>query len=105
MSDLSQQQWAKELLQDDDAIIIDVRTEIEAEEGIIPNAIIADIYQTHEFMSQIQAMDKSKTFYIYCRSGGRSAQACAIMNQLGFSNTKNLLGGFTQWTGEVSKKN
>lgn len=102
MSDLSQQQWAEELSQDDNAIILDVRTEAETEEGIIPNAIIADIYQPQEFMNQIEALDKSKTFYVYCRSGGRSAQACAIMNQLGFSDTKNLIGGFTQWTGEVS---
>mgnify|MGYP000951181743 CR=1 FL=1 len=103
MSDLSQQQWAEELAQDDNAIILDVRTEAETEEGIIPNAIIADIYQPQEFMNQIEALDKSKTLYVYCRSGGRSAQACAIMNQLGFSNTKNLLGGFIAWTGEVSK--
>jgi rhodanese-related sulfurtransferase len=102
MSDLSQQQWAEELSKDDNAIILDVRTEAETEEGIIPNAIIADIYQPQEFMNQIEALDKSKTFYVYCRSGGRSAQACAIMNQLGFSDTKNLIGGFTQWTGEVS---
>ena len=102
MSDLSQQQWAEELSQDDNAIILDVRTEAETEEGIIPNAIIADIYQPQEFMNQIEVLDKSKTFYVYCRSGGRSAQACAIMNQLGFSDTKNLIGGFTQWTGEVS---
>ena len=100
MSDLSQQQWTEELSQDDNAIILDVRTEDETEEGIIPNAIIADIYQPQEFMSQIEMLDKSKTFYVYCRSGGRSSQACAIMNQMGFSNTKNLLGGFMEWTGE-----
>jgi len=102
MSDLSQQQWAQELSEDDNAIILDVRTEQETEGGIIPNAIIADIYQPQEFMKQIEALDKSKTFYVYCRSGVRSAQACAIMNQLGFSNAKNLLGGFIEWKGEVS---
>mgnify|MGYP000628028509 CR=1 FL=1 len=74
----------------------------ETDEGIIPNAIKMDIYQPQEFMNQLDALDKSKTFYVYCRSGGRSAQACAIMNQVGFENTKNLLGGFSEWTGEVS---
>jgi len=102
MSDLSQQQWAEELSQDDNAIILDVRTNEEAEEGMIPNAILMDIYQPQEFINQLETLDKSDTFYVYCRSGGRSAQACAIMNQLGFSNTKNLLGGFTEWTGEIS---
>lgn len=102
MADLSQQQWQEELSQDDNAVIIDVRTEEETDEGIIPNAIKSDIYQPQEFMSQLETLDKSKTFYVYCRSGGRSAQACAIMSQLGFENTKNLLGGFSEWTGEVT---
>jgi len=102
MADLSQQQWQEELQQDENAVILDVRTEEETDEGIIPNAIVIDIYQPQEFMSKVEALDKSKTFYVYCRSGGRSAQACAIMNQLGFENTKNLLGGFSAWTGEVT---
>jgi len=102
MSDLSQQQWAEELSQDDNAIILDVRTNEEAEEGMIPNAILMDIYQPQEFINQLESFDKSKTFYVYCRSGGRSTQACAIMNQMGLSNTKNLLGGFMEWTGEIT---
>ncbi|MFD2824475.1 rhodanese-like domain-containing protein [Lacinutrix iliipiscaria] len=102
MADLPQQQWAEELSNDNNAVILDVRTDEETEEGIIPNAIVADIYQGQEFINQLEALDKSKTYYVYCRSGGRSAQACAIMNQLGFANTKNLLGGFSEWTGDVS---
>jgi len=39
---------------------------------------------------------------VYCKAGGRSAQACAIMNQLGFKNAYNLVGGFSQWQGKVS---
>jgi len=101
MADLSQEQWKEELSKDDNAVILDVRTNEEVEEGIIPNAIHIDIYQGQEFINQIEALDKSKTFYVYCRSGGRSAQACAIMNQLGFANAKNLMGGITDWTGEV----
>ena len=62
MSDLSQQQWTDELSEDDNAIILDVRTEEEAEEGMIPNAIVADIYQGQEFINQIETLDKSKTF-------------------------------------------
>ncbi|MDX1278273.1 rhodanese-like domain-containing protein [Oceanihabitans sediminis] len=104
MADLSQNQWQEELLKDDNAVILDVRTAEEVEEGYIPNAVHADIYQPQEFMSKIEALDKTKTFYVYCRSGGRSAQACAIMNQMGFENTKNLLGGFSEWTGEVANK-
>jgi rhodanese-related sulfurtransferase len=103
MADLTQQEWQEALQQDENAVILDVRTEEETDEGIIPNAIVIDIYQPQEFMSKVGALDKTKTFYVYCRSGGRSAQACAIMNQLGIENTHNLLGGFNEWTGEVTK--
>ena len=102
MADLTQEEWQNALAEDANAIVLDVRTEEEVEEGIIPEAIHIDIYQGQGFIDQIEELDKSKTFYVYCRSGGRSAQACAIMNQLGFANTRNLLGGFSDWTGEVA---
>jgi rhodanese-related sulfurtransferase len=47
-------------------------------------------------------MDKTKNYYVYCKAGGRSAQACIIMNQMGFENTFNLEGGFMNWNGEIA---
>lgn len=41
-------------------------------------------------------MDKSKDYFIFCRSGNRSAQACGIMAELGF-NVYNLKGGVGMW--------
>jgi rhodanese-related sulfurtransferase len=38
---------------------------------------------------------------VYCRSGARSAKACEIMNELGFENAYNLLGGILAWNGEI----
>jgi rhodanese-related sulfurtransferase len=99
--DLSQQEWANQLEQDDNAVIIDVRTPDEWAEGIIPNALQIDIYQGQGFIYKIDELDKSKNYYVYCKAGGRSAQACSIMNQLGFENTYNLLGGFMQWSGKT----
>ena len=101
MADLAQDKWLEQLSQDQNAQILDVRTEEEVEEGTIPNAIHIDLYLGQEFIDQIEVLDKSKNYYIYCRSGGRSAQACAVMNQLGFAKTYNLLGGFSEWEGEV----
>ncbi len=99
--DLSQIEWAEQLSQDDQAVIIDVRTPEEWSEGIIPNALMIDIYQGQGFIYKIDELDKSKNYYVYCKAGGRSAQACSIMNQLGFTNTYNLMGGFMQWKGDV----
>ncbi|MGB6267865.1 MAG: rhodanese-like domain-containing protein, partial [Olleya sp.] len=82
-------------------LIIDVRTDDEVAEGKIPNALHIDIYKGQGFIYAVEELDKSKNVYVYCKSGGRSAQACAIMNQLGFENTYNLIGGFSEWTGAV----
>ena len=102
MADLTQDEWQEQLSKDQNAQILDVRTEEELEEGKIPNAICIDIYLGQGFIDQIDGLDKSKNYYIYCRSGGRSAQACAIMGQLGFKNTYSLLGGFSEWKGETT---
>ncbi len=99
--DLSQQEWAAQLEKDANAVLIDVRTEEECQEGIIPNAIHIDLYKGQGFIYKVEELDKSKNYYVYCKAGGRSAQACNIMNQLGIENTYNLLGGMMQWTGEV----
>jgi len=98
---LQQEDWVAKLEADTNAVILDVRTEEEWNDGIIPNAINIDIYKGQGFIYAVEELDKSKNYYIYCKAGGRSEQACNIMNQLGFENTYNLLGGMMQWKGEV----
>lgn len=99
--DLSQKDWWEGFLKNQDAVILDVRTEEEVASGKIPNSINIDIYKGQGFVYQVEELDKNKTYYVYCRSGARSAQACSIMNQLGFENTFNLIGGIMQWEGPI----
>ena len=101
MADLSQEQWTEQLQADDNAIILDVRTEAEVAERKIPNSINIDIHKGQGFIYQLEELDKSKNYYVYCRSGARSGQACNIMNQIGFENAYNLVGGILDWNGEV----
>ncbi len=103
MKNLTQDQWAESLKNDESAQIIDVRTEEEYIEGYIPEAKNLDIHGGQEFIDEVNKLDKSKNYYVYCRSGARSAQACAIMNQEGFDNAYNLMGGITEWEGEIQK--
>jgi len=98
---LDQEVWRDQLKEDANSVILDVRTEDEFNEGIIPGAINIDIYKGQGFIDAIEEMDKSKNYYVYCRSGGRSGQACSIMSELGFENAYNLLGGIMNWEGEV----
>lgn len=76
-------------------VLIDVRTAAEFASGSISKAKNIDLLSL-EFKKQIHAMDKSKDYFIFCRSGNRSAQACGIMAELGF-NVYNLKGGVGMW--------
>ncbi len=98
---LLQDDWIEELNADTNAVILDVRTEEEVNEGKIPNAIHLDFLKGQEFLTQLEALDKTKNYYVYCRSGNRSGQTCAIMNQLGFENAYNLVGGILEWEGDL----
>jgi len=98
---LSQEDWVSKLNADTNAVVLDVRTDEEWNEGIIPNAIHNDIYKGQGFIYRLEELDKSKNYYVYCKAGGRSAQACSIMNQLGFENTYNLIGGIMNWYGDI----
>ena len=100
--DLLQNDWTKQLSEDNNSVVLDVRTQEEIDLGIIPNAIHIDIYKGQGFIDEVNQLDKTKSYYVYCKAGGRSAQACAVMNQLGFEKTYNLVGGFSEWQGEVS---
>ena len=103
MSDLSQEEWARQLENDDNAFILDVRTAEELEEGYIPGATQIDIYLGQEFLNELEKLDKTKNYYVYCRSGNRSGQACAIMNSIGIKNAYNLEGGFMNREGKVAE--
>ena len=98
---LTQEDWVSQFEADENAVILDVRTQDEFNEGFIANAINIDIHRGEDFVNEIEALDKSKNYYVYCRSGMRSAKACEIMNQLGFENAYNLIGGITEWEGDV----
>jgi rhodanese-related sulfurtransferase len=103
MADLTQEEWTAQLSKDENAFILDVRTEDEVGDGYIPKANHIDIYLGQGFIDELQKLDKTKNYYVYCRSGNRSGQACAIMNSIGFENTHNLEGGFMNWEGEVAE--
>tara|TARA_R110000868_G_scaffold261942_2_gene520120 strand:- start:496 stop:807 length:312 start_codon:yes stop_codon:yes gene_type:complete len=103
MADLYQDEWISQLENDDNAFVLDVRTAEEVEDGYIPNATNLDIHLGQEFLDELEKLDKNKNYYVYCRSGARSAQACAIMNSIGIENAYNLLGGFMNWEGEIAE--
>ncbi|MBL7544217.1 MAG: rhodanese-like domain-containing protein [Bdellovibrionaceae bacterium] len=81
-------------------IILDVRTVAEYQQGHAQNSINIDFYAPH-FLEEIQKLDKSKKYELYCRSGNRSGQAEAIMKQMGFAHAMNI-GGLDEATTRYS---
>lgn len=79
-----------------DAQIIDVRTPGEFSEGYIKGAININ-YQGDSFADEIAKLDKSKPTFVYCRSGGRSAESCSYMANQGFTKLYELDGGISSW--------
>ena len=99
--DLEQDKWKIGPKNDSEALILDVRTAEEFETIRIPNSVNIDFYNPEIFMQEIGKLDKNKSYYIYCRTGVRSANSCHLMKELGFINTYNLIGGIVEWNGET----
>jgi rhodanese-related sulfurtransferase len=79
-----------------DFVVIDVRTDAEFRDGHLEKALDFDFY-ADTFRENLDTLDKTKTYFVYCRSGSRSARAVKIMEELGFTKLYNLDGGYVQW--------
>ena len=99
--DLSQNEWEAMHRSKDETIILDVRTLEEYNQGHIPNAQLIDIQNAPNFLQELELLNRSKTYLVYCRSGARSSQACMLMKNKGVENCFNLLGGINQWNGKI----
>ena len=99
---LSQKDWTSNQAENKASVILDVRTPEEYDSGHIVSAQLIDIRNPQGFMEGIAQLDKSKTYYVYCRSGARSAQACQLLKQQGITDCFNLLGGILDWSGETT---
>lgn len=100
---LEQETWWANAQKDENAVILDVRTPEEYEQGIIPNAINIDIYKGQGFIYLLEELDKTKNYYVYCHAGSRSAKGCEIMSEMGFQESYNLIGGISTWNGIIVK--
>jgi len=103
MNELAPDVWSKLQEQTLESVILDVRTEEEFESGYIKGALNMDIRGGADFLASIESLDKSKSYFVYCRSGARSGQACQLMSQMGFSALYNLDGGVLAWEGDLEE--
>lgn len=77
--------------------VIDLRTPEEIASGtVVPDPIEIDFYRD-DFIDQLNQLDKSQPYIVYCRSGNRSSQALKTMRGLGFNTVYELAGGYNAW--------
>lgn len=87
----------KTLAKDSSSLILDVRSPKEVKAGKIKGAKNIN-FNNPQFLQQIEKLDKSKKYLVYCRSGMRSAGAAAKMARAGFEEVYNLKGGYINWS-------
>ncbi len=95
------QEQAKELLDsEEDYVLLDVRTQLEYEEGHIPGAVLLPDYEVSEKAEELLP-DKDQLILVYCRSGNRSKSASRALAELGYTNVKEF-GGIQDWPYEIT---
>ena len=92
---------AKKMMETQKAIVVDVRTLEEYNEGHIPNAISVPL-ETIENEAEAKLKNKDDLILVYCRSGRRSREAALKLIEKGYTNVIDF-GGIKDWNGEVVK--
>lgn len=85
-------EFQSKLSETPNAVLLDVRTPEEFNSGHLEGAVNID-FENSTFASEIQKLDKEKSYFIYCRSGSRSAGAVSLMKKEGIKNIFELKGG------------
>ena len=88
--------FAEKIAATPNAQILDVRTPEEYKSGHIDKAANVNWNGT-DFVAKAAALDKTKPVFVYCKSGGRSKQAAAKLEELGFTTIYELQGGMLKW--------
>lgn len=76
--------------------VIDVRQPAEIAAGTVPQA---EAMPMHTIPLRVSELKKDEKLVLVCRSGARSAQACAFLQQQGYDQVFNLRGGMMGWAG------
>lgn len=83
-------------LENSQFIIIDVRTPDEYSGGHIENSLNIDI-KSKNFPKEIGDLERTNKYLVYCHSGRRSSKAIKLMENMNFTDLKNISGGIVKW--------
>jgi rhodanese-related sulfurtransferase len=95
--DISQTQLQQIMKNDQEVVLLDVRTAQEFEQGHIPNAVNISHTELEARLAELSGA-KNKQVVIYCRSGRRAEVAKQVLLTNGFNQLDHLAGDFNEWT-------
>lgn len=82
------------------AVLLDVRTPQEYQEGHIPESKNVPLQQLNNVVSVVK--NTEIPLFVYCYSGARSRQATGMLQRMGYSKVNNI-GGIAAYSGKVEK--
>ena len=94
--DVSAAEAATLLKENSEIGIVDVRTGFEFNRGHLEGAVNLNYY-SRKFKSQLEELDKNKTWLVHCRSGVRSSKTLPLMEAAGFNSVIHLTDGIIDW--------
>lgn len=96
------------LLEDPDAIVVDMRNHYESEIGHFENAITPDVDTFRDSLDlieeQLRDFKDSRKLVMYCTGGIRCEKASAYYKHKGFTQVYQLEGGIIEYTRQVREK-
>ena len=96
------QEEAKEMMDSQEVIILDVREQDEYDGGRIPGAVLLPVGTIDETTAAEVIPEKDSTVLVYCRSGNRSKTASSTLADLGYTNIYEF-GGINTWPYETEE--
>lgn len=95
------QEEAKKMIDSENIIVLDVRTQQEYDEGHIKNAILLPVTEIDKKAEAI-LKNKNEKIFVYCRSGNRSQTASKLLIEMGYTEVYDF-GGIIDWPYEIVK--
>ncbi len=87
---------ATQLINHKNALVLDVREQSEYDAGHVLNSKLIPVGKLMERVGELEKY-RERPIVVVCRSGQRSAAACALLGKQGFAQVHNLSGGILAW--------
>jgi len=95
LNNLSYADFVKDASANKQAVLLDARTPQEFDAGHLTGAINVN-YLSEHLADELEALDKDKHYYIYCRTSRRSLRVCVLLKNMGFKQIYHLENGLIE---------